>query len=230
MEPNRNPYTVRERDDLQPATHGDAEALGSVLASYMPQLHRVALRVLGTPEEAEDALQDGLVQVVKHFREFEGRSRLSTWLTRIVINAALMRLRRRRREATTSMDQTLGRDDDLSLAENIRDSRPNPEQAYASEEGLHILRQKLRSLPGAYGSTLWLRDIQGLSTREAAETLGIPVGSVKSNLHRARLSLRAEAGAARDTHKIRRTSRSDATRSRRRASVDLMEDLAKQAA
>src|SRR3989442_7969112 len=101
--------------------------------------------VLGTPQDAEDALQDGLVQVVQHFREFEGRSRFSTWLTRIVINTALMRLRRRRHDVMTSMDQRLGRDD-LSLAESITDPRPNPEEMYAHEEWLQLLRRKLRSL------------------------------------------------------------------------------------
>ena len=78
--------TVREGDQaLQRALKGDQEALGLLLASYMPQLYCAALRILGTPQDAEEALQDGLVQVVEHFREFEGRSRFSTWLTRIVI-------------------------------------------------------------------------------------------------------------------------------------------------
>ena len=229
MERNEDRCACGEPDELQLALKGDEGALGSVLASYMPKLHRVALRVLGTPQDAEEALQDGLVQVVKHFREFEGRSQFSTWLTRIVINAALMRLRRRRREVTTSMDQKLGRDD-LSFAEMIKDPRPNPEEAYAREERLQVLRRKLRTLPAAYGSALWLRDVQGMSTREAAEALGIPVGSLKSNLHRARLSLRAEVGGVRGTPKTLRAARGDATTTRHRLNADWMEEVAKQAA
>ena len=229
LERNEDRCTVRERDDLHLALNGDQNALGSLLVSYMPQLYRAALRVLGTPQDAEDALQDGLVQVVQHFREFEGRSRFSTWLTRIVINTALMRLRRRRHDVMTSMDQRLGRDD-LSLAESITDPRPNPEEMYAHEEWLQLLRRKLRSLPAAYGSALWLRDVQGMSTREAADALGVPVGSLKSQLHRARLRLRNEVGAAREAHKTPRVARSHATATRHRLNAELMEEVAKQAA
>ncbi len=230
MERNEDRSTVDQRDqELHLALSGDQEALGCLLASYMPQLHRAALRVLGTPEDADDALQDGLVQVVKHFREFEGRSRFSTWLTRIVINAALMRLRRRRRDVTTSMDQKPCRED-LSLAESVSDSRPNPEEAYAHQERLQMFRRTLRTLPTAYGSALWLRDVQGMSTREAAEAMGVPVGSLKSNLHRARLSLRAGVGAVRGPDKTLRAARSEATTTRHRVNVELMEEVAKQAA
>lgn len=230
MERNEDRCTVRERDEeLHLALSGDEEALGSVLASYMPQLYRAALRVLGTPQDADDALQDGLVQVVKHFREFEGRSRFSTWLTRIVINAALMQLRRRRRDAATSMDQKSGQDD-LSLAESISDPRPNPEELYAQEERLRGVRRTLRSLPATYGSALWLRDVQGMSTREAAEALRVPVGSLKSNLHRARLRLRNEMGAARSMHKTLRAARAEATTTGRRLNADLTEEVARQAA
>jgi RNA polymerase sigma-70 factor (ECF subfamily) len=226
---NEDRCTGRERDELRLALNGDEEALGSLIASHMPQLYRAALRFLGTPQDAEEALQDGLVQAVRHFREFEGRSRFSTWLTRIVINDALMRLRRRRRDATTSIDQKLGRDD-LCLAESIADPRPNPEEMYAQEEWLRILRRKLQSLPAAYGSALWLCDVQGMSTREAAEALGIPVGSLKSNLHRARLSLRAEVGGARGTHKTLRAARSRTATTGRRVYAEQMEAVAKPAA
>ena len=215
--------TVRERDQaLQRALKGDQEALGLLLASYMPQLYCAALRVLGTPQDAEDALQDGLVQVVQHFREFEGRSRFSTWLTRIVINAALMQLRRRRRHATTSIDQKRGRDD-LSLVDSITDPRPNPEEVYAREERLQILRRKLGSLPAGYRSALWLRDGQGMSTREAAQALGVPVGSLKSDLHRARLRLRAEVGGARGAHKTLQTARSGRGTTGHRPTTESME-------
>jgi len=196
VEFNGKRETVRERDQaFQLALQGDQEALGLLLASYMPQLYCAALRILGTPEDAEEALQDGLVQVVQHFREFEGRSRFSTWLTRIVINAALMRLRRSRPEVMTSTDQTPGRDQ-LFFAESISDTRPNLEEVYAREEQLQLLKRKMRTLPAAYRSALWLRHVQGMSIREAAEALGIPVGSLKSQLHRARLMLRNEVGAA----------------------------------
>jgi len=202
---------VRERDQGLPlALNGDQEALGRLLASHTPQLYRVALRVLGTPEDAEDALQEGLLQVVQHFQEFEGRSRFSTWLTRVVINAALMQLRRRRRVVMTSIDEKLD-PDALSLADTFTDPGPNPEEMCAQEESRQILRRKLRTLPAAYGSALWLRDLQGMSTREAAEAMGIPEGSLKSHLHRARLRLRDEVGAGLGSHKTLRAARCDPT-------------------
>jgi RNA polymerase sigma factor (sigma-70 family) len=150
-------------------------------------------------------------------------------LTRVVINAALMRLRRRRRhDLTTSIDQKVGRDD-LSLADIISDSRPNPEEGYAHTEWLQILRRTLRTLPPAYGSALWLCDVQGMSTREAAEALGVPVGSLKSPLHRARLRLRAEMGGVWSTHKTLRAARSNVTNGHR-LNVEFMEARAKPAA
>jgi len=219
-------------ETIQPALSGDREALGRLLGSYMPQLYRAALRILGTHEEAEEALQDGLVQVVQHFREFEGRSRLSTWLTRIVINASLMRLRRSRPKVMTSIDQTVGREH-LSFAESISDTRPNPEEVYAREEQLQLLKRKMRTLPAAYRSALWLRHVQGMSIREAAEALGIPVGSLKSQLHRARLRLRNEVGAAPG---LAQNSLNDSARAgepgttRHRFAVNLTKEVVKAAA
>ena len=198
--------TVREQDPmLQLALNGDQEALGRLLASYMPQLYRAALRVLGMPQDAEEALQDGLVQVVQHIREFEGRSRFSTWLTRIVINAALMRLRRRRRKVVTSLDQPLARDEQPS-AYSITDPRPNPEEIYVREERLQIFKHKLRNLPSACRSALWLRDVEGMSTREAAEALGVPLGSLKSQLHRARVKLIKEVREIKGVHRSLRNT------------------------
>jgi RNA polymerase sigma-70 factor (ECF subfamily) len=180
---------VREQDPgLQLALNGDQEALGRLLASHMPQLYRAALRILGTPQDAEDALQDGLLGALRHLGEFECRSRFSSWLTSIVINAALMRLRKSRREALTSIDQKLDRDG-IALADRITDTRPNPEELYAWKERLQSFERKLQDLPAGYRSVLWLRDLQGMSTQEAAEILGVKTATVKSQLHRARLTL-----------------------------------------
>ena len=229
MEPKGDGDTVRKRDQgLQLALSGDQEALGRLLASYMPQLYRVALRVLDTPQDAEDALQDGMVQVVQHFREFEGRSQLSTWLTRVVINAALMRLRRSRPEVTTSIDQKLD-EDVLCLADTIAAPGPNPEELCAQEELLQILKLKLRSLPAAHGSAFWLRHVQGMTTKETAKAMGVPEGSVKSHVHRARLRLRNEVGAACGTRKTPRAARSDATPTGHRLNVEFMGEGAKPA-
>jgi RNA polymerase sigma-70 factor (ECF subfamily) len=184
--------TVYEQDPkLEPALNGDREALGELLASYTPKLRRAALRILGSPHEAEEALQDGFVQVVKHVREFAGRSMFSSWVTRIVINAALMRLRNVRRQPVTSIEEAPTRSG-LTLAESIVDPRPNPEEIYAREERIQILKQTIKGLPEVYRSVLWLRDVRELSTREAAKSLGIPAGSVKARRYRGRSKLSRE--------------------------------------
>jgi len=230
LEGKEDRYTLRERDhQLHLALSGDGEALGSLLASYMPQLYRAARRILGTPQDAEEALQDGMVQVVQHFREFEGRSRFSTWLTRIVINAALMRLRRSRPEVVTSIDQKDDRHE-LSVADSITDTRPNPEEVYARKEQLQIFKRKLWSLPAAYRSALWLRDVQGMSTKEAAQALGVPVGSLKSQLHRARSRLKVEMGATQAAHRTLRAARSEAATTRFRVNLKLTQEVVRPAA
>lgn len=202
--------TVCELDQrLQLALNGDQEALGGLFASHMPQLYRVALRVLGTPQDAEDALQDGLLDAMRHLGEFECRSRFSTWLTRIVINAALMQLRKSRREALTSIHQGLDRDE-VPLADRITDPGPSPEEVYAWKERFQVLERKLRRLPAAYRSVLRLRYVQGMSTKEAAELLGLNTGTLKSRLRRARLQLGKQNSTAifrpRTFHPIRKNA------------------------
>ncbi len=227
---NADSYTVREDRLLHLALNGDQEAVGRLFASHIPQLYRAALRVVGTPEEAEDALQDGLLRALCHLREFAGRSRFSTWLTSIVINAALMRLRGSRREVmTSSLDQTLDRDDP-PLANRIRDTRPNPEEMYAQEERLQILDRGLRRLPAAYRNAVQLRDVQGMSTREAAEALGLPLGSLKSQLYRARLKLVEEVGEVRPANRARQNTRSNGATPRHRPIVQLTEEVTEPAA
>jgi RNA polymerase sigma-70 factor (ECF subfamily) len=226
---NAERHTVREESLLHLAMKGDQEALGHLLASYMPQLYRTALRVVGTPQEAADALQDGLLRAVCHLREFAGRSRFSTWLTTIVTNAALMRLRRVRPERVTFFDQKLDREDQ-PLADRIPDSGPNPEEAFARQERLQILERGLQSLPPSCRNAVQLRDIQGMSTKEAAEALGLPLGTLKSHLYRARLKLVEKVGEVRPAGRAHRNTRSDGTTTRHQQTVELTEQVTQPAA
>ena len=201
MECNSDRHSVREREPrLQRALNGDDEALGRLFASYMPQLYRAALGLLGTPQDAEDALQDGLVAALRHLRDFEGRSRFSTWLTQIVINAALMRLRRSRADIMRSIDEKPSQDGAF-LVNNIADPRPNPEEVYALEERRRMLKRRLQALPCTYRSALWMRDVEGMNTREAAGALGLTVANLKSQLRRARLRLSKEVGTGGGMHR-----------------------------
>jgi RNA polymerase sigma-70 factor (ECF subfamily) len=165
---------------------GDSEALDRLFSRYTRPLYQTALRLLGNPEDAEDALQDGLLSAVRNLGRFEGRSKFSTWLTRIVINAALMRLRSRRSRPALSLEQEDPEQRELTLGSRIHDTKPSPEEHYAQTERFEMLERSLESLPPALQSALWLRDIQGLSTAEAAQALGLSEGTLKSQLHRAR--------------------------------------------
>jgi len=189
-----NGYTHLDEEFLvQSGLGGDAEALDALFGRYARPLYQTALRLLGNPEDAEDALQDGLLSAVRNLKRFEGRSKFSTWLTRIVINAALMQLRKQRTRPTVSLEQEDPEQRDLTLGSRIPDARPGPEEAYVHKERFAILDDSLKTLPPALQSAVWLRDVEGLSTAEAARALGLSEGTVKSQLHRARNKLSSVA-------------------------------------
>lgn len=180
---------VDEETLVQSGLRGDPEALDTLFARYARPLYQTALRLLGNPEDAEDALQEGMLSALRNLKRFEGRSKFSTWLTRIVINAALMQLRKQRTRPTVSLEQEDSEQRELSLGSRIPDARPGPEETYARRERFEILESSLGSLPPALQSAVWLRDVEGLSTAEAARALGLSEGTVKSQLHRARNKL-----------------------------------------
>lgn len=182
---------------IRQAITGNRAALEVLFGRHSGALYQSALKLLGNPEDAEDALQDGMLSAFRNLRRFEGRSQFSTWLTRIVINAALMRLRSQRGRPAVSIDEPVG-DTDLTLGDQLADSAPTPEEVCAREELREMLDRNVRGLSPEMRTALRLRDVEGLSTREAAETLGVPENTLKSRLHRARLQLaeRLNTGAA----------------------------------
>lgn len=179
-------HRVEEDALVRSGLGGDREALDTLFARYTRPLYQTALRLLGNPEDAEDALQDGMLSAVRNLERFEGRSKFSTWLTRIVINAALMRLRSQRARPAVSLDQEDPEQRELTLAGRLPDPAPGPEETCAREEQFEILQHSLKALPPPLRSAVWLRDVEGLSTAEAARALGLSEGTLKSQLHRAR--------------------------------------------
>lgn len=196
-EENLNSQTLRQAattptEDrlIQQSLRGDQGALDQLFARYSRALYPTALKLMGNPEDAEDALQDGLFSAFRNLRRFEGRSQFSTWLTRIVINAALMRLRSKRARPAASLDAESGVDaDEPAPAERIADKALGPEELYARQEVHEIFERHLEELSPPLRSAFVLREVEGLSTEEAAQTLGVPEGTLKSQLHRARLQL-----------------------------------------
>jgi RNA polymerase sigma-70 factor (ECF subfamily) len=158
------------------------------ISTCSPMLFRVALRRLRNVEDAEDAVQDALLSAYKHIGQFEGRSQLSTWLTSIVTNVAGMKLRQHLRHKTVSLDQNQ-ENDGATLANKLKDSRPNPETIYAQTEMGETLREALAQLPPKLRDAVQMRDLDGFSTQEAANALGISTIALKSRLLRGRANL-----------------------------------------
>jgi RNA polymerase sigma-70 factor, ECF subfamily len=150
-------------------------------------LLRITQRILRNREDAEDAVQTAFLDAFRNLNSFHGRSRFSSWLTRIALNAALMRLRVKRRKMETSLDEV--GDIGEARASRLFDTRLNPEQQYLSNEGRVLLAKGLKILRPLYVEVLRLRNVQELSAKETARILDLPVGTVKARLHRARTKL-----------------------------------------
>ena len=179
---------ANEADLLERAQRGDAAALELLFSRHSPQLFRTAMRVLGNEADAEDALQDGLLSAYRNLQGFEGRSQFSSWLTRIVINAALMRLRRQRNHPTVSIDDEQP-EHELRLADMLPHPGPGPHEVYAGEQLRERLNDHLADLSPALRSAFLLRYAQGLTNEEVAEVLGVSELAVKTRVHRARTEL-----------------------------------------
>jgi RNA polymerase sigma-70 factor (ECF subfamily) len=157
-------------------------------ARHAPSLYRRVLGIVRNPEDAEDALQEGLLLAFRNLHRFEGRSGLSTWLTRIVINAALMQLRSRRTREAASLDELLD-DPGVPAADRIVGPDPDPEQICLMMELRRALARSMGGLGADMRTAVSLRYMQGLSTREAARSCGISENTLKARLRRARLRL-----------------------------------------
>jgi len=173
---------------VQQAIAGNMEAQEQLFASRKGRLFRTAFAVLRNREDAEDALQDGLLNAYSKMQSFEGRSSFSSWLTRIVINSALMLRRRRNSHPEVSLDEIL---DSLSerYPSGAVDPRSDPEKIYAAKEIKALIERQVRKLPPGLQQAYRLRAINGLSAAESGRVLGIPPSLSKSRLFHARRKL-----------------------------------------
>jgi RNA polymerase sigma-70 factor, ECF subfamily len=173
---------------VRPGVFGErAQELDSVVFRYLPMFYKRAFRFLGNASDAEDAVQDALLSAYRHSGQFRGQAQLSTWLTTIVTNAARMQLRRRR-GGYLSLDEVQG-EDGLTLSERLPDSKPSPEEVCSTAEARNRLVEGVKQLSPKLRRAFQLRDIDGLTTKEAALVLGVPQGTVKAQLARARAKL-----------------------------------------
>jgi RNA polymerase sigma-70 factor, ECF subfamily len=178
---------------------GDARSLDTLFARNTRALYQTAFRVLGNPEDAEEALQEGLMSAYRNLPRFERRSQFSTWLTRIVINAALVRRRSKRSRPAVSLDDVVT-EGELPLADRFADDGPNPEQLYAGTELGDRMNKKLAEISPLLRTAFWLREIEGLTAEEAARVLGVSRNTLKARLWRARQELAARLGLSLDTN------------------------------
>jgi RNA polymerase sigma-70 factor (ECF subfamily) len=167
-----------------------ARELHDVLAKRLPSLHRSAYRLLRNAADAEDAVQDALLSACKHLDQFRGESQIFTWLTTIVFNSARMRLRQRPRQVHVSLDEQIGEGQQYSVSERLAGHGPNPEEEYRNCELAGHMRQWMTLLSPTLLRAFQLRHMDGVSVRETAEILGVPAGTVKAQLARARKKLK----------------------------------------
>jgi len=184
---------LNEEKLIRAGQRGDEQAVEALFRRYQRPLFQTALRVLGNTEDAEDALQDGLLSAYRNLKRFEGRSQFSTWLTRIVINAALMRRRSAKARPAISLDET-PREEELPASERFADDGPNPEQVFASTEIREMISENLDELSPLLRTAFVLREVQGFSTGEAAKKLGVTENTLKARLWRARQQLAERLG------------------------------------
>ena len=163
--------------------------LTDIIASHSLRFRRIALGHLGNAADAEDAVQDALLSALTHVHQFKGRAKMSTWLTTIVINSARMKLRRRSPQVQVALDEPCS-EQNLSSADMVSDTGPDPEEVYRKRQIAETLAHATLRLSPALRTTFRLRDVDGLSIRETAQFLGVPTGTVKARLARARMRLR----------------------------------------
>jgi RNA polymerase sigma-70 factor, ECF subfamily len=178
-------------DELQLVTAaraGDVSAFESLVNRYERKIFRLGMNITGSREDAEDVMQEAFLKAYQHLPEFEGNSRFYTWLVRIAVNQALMKLRKRRPNQV-SLDEEIETGED-SFFRDVEDWGPSPAERYAQTQLHDILNGAISELDPSFRIVFQLRDIEEMSTEETADVLHLSVPAVKSRLLRARLKLR----------------------------------------
>jgi len=183
--------TNADADLLARLRRGDDAAFEELVRTYSPRLFGVARRVVGNEEDAREVIQEAFLSAFKALGRFHGDAKLSTWLHRIVVNTALMRLRRRKRKPEESIEPLLPAfQSDGHFAEHYSDWAEPIDAAMSRAETRALVRNRINELPESFRTVLTLRDIEGLSTEETAKLLETSPNAVKIRLHRARQALR----------------------------------------
>jgi len=198
------PGEPSDKELVARARQGDTEAFTTLVGRHQRQIFRLALRMMGNESDAEEVLQEAFLNAYEKLGEFRGDSAFNSWLYRIAANSALMRLRRKRRapDAVAAEEQATS-----ALPAGPRfgtdgtyDEPPRSDWSLRADDALHnqqlgaAIEKAVANLPDDYRVVFMLKDVDGLSNEQIAESLGLSVPAVKSRLHRARLSLREQLG------------------------------------
>lgn len=194
---------AKRRSDLdliQEFRAGDQSSFEELLARYSNKVFSLASRLTRNSEDAEEVLQDVFVTVHRKIAGFEGKSSFSSWLYRVTVNAAFMKLRKRRQDHSVALE-------DLVQQQHSPAALKSPENAYVDaqsirNEMLEALEHAIRKLPDDYRPVFILRDVDGLTSREVGRILDLTVPAVKSRLHRSRLMLRRRLSRFFDEQKV----------------------------
>lgn len=182
---------VEEAALLAELRAGSDTAYERLIRTYGGRMMAVARRLLRNEEDASDAVQEAFLGAFRNLDQFEGNSRIATWLHRIVVNAALMKLRSKNRRPETSIEDLLPRFDNNGYQEaGGRSWRPDVSDRLEERETRERVHHAIGKLPDVYRAVLMLRDIEQLDTKETGEILGLSENAVKTRLHRARLALK----------------------------------------
>lgn len=180
-----------QRELLQRAQQGDPEAFESLLHPHLQKMYNLALRLLSNEDDAQECCQEALVRAWRKLPSFRGSASFATWLRRIVTNTCLDRLRQRKRENVVSLDHALVAEDGDDWVPELPDTQnPLPDEAVFHQERNAAIRAAIARLPDEYRVALVLCELEHYSYVEAARLLGIPMGTLKSRINRARQLLR----------------------------------------
>jgi RNA polymerase sigma-70 factor (ECF subfamily) len=196
----------KPRPGLETKKRDDA-LFAELIGPSQERVYRLALRITRNTEDAEDVQQETLLKVHRKLGQFEGRSRLTTWISRIAINEALMCLRKRRSAFYLPLEETIQPAEEHAASEDFQSPIEGPEAAYSRKELRELLKQAMERLRPAYRVVFLLRAVEQLSTGETAKVLQISASAVKARMRRARSELRewleeAHSSRLHDAHTI----------------------------
>ncbi|GAB4418325.1 MAG: RNA polymerase sigma factor [Bryobacter sp.] len=170
------------------AQRGDQTAFAELVERHYSSCLKLALSILRDKSDAEDEVQNACWKAFEHLKQFNREAKFSTWLTRIVVNQCLMRIRKAKRAKMLYMDDTQLGEETVTL--ELRDDSPDPEEQLSRREVSGVLETEINRIPPLLRNVFVLRDVQQLGMPEVAEKLGISIAAAKSRLLRARMELR----------------------------------------